>query len=90
MDKKDLEYLAYQADPSLTVRNLSSHPRISFRKADHFHDDSKSKSPETELWLTPAARGMKEEVLLRPDQSPTSLNRIAEESQLKNLSKHPK
>ena len=31
-NKKDLEYMAYQADPSLTVENLSVQPQISFRK----------------------------------------------------------
>lgn len=42
INKKDLEYMAYQADPSLTVENLSSQPQISFRKESfpHYVDNS--------------------------------------------------
>ena len=46
INKKDLEYMAYQADPSLTVENLSSQPQISFRKDSfpHYVDNSRKVS----------------------------------------------
>jgi len=76
-NKKDMEYLAYQADPGLTVRDLSWRPKINFRKetANNFAaEDDDAKDAEEDKWLlSPAARGMKEAVLPRPDDDEDEL-----------------
>jgi len=75
-NKKDMEYLAYQADPGLTVRDLSWRPKINFRKetANNFAaEDDDAKDEEDKWLLSPAARGMKEAVLPRPDDDEDEL-----------------
>jgi len=66
--KKDSEYLAFQADPSLTNRNLPENPSIALRKTPA---PSATASPPTQpppqSSLSAERRGMKEQALFRPE-----------------------
>jgi len=67
--KKDSEYLAFQADPSLTNRNLPKNPSITLRKTPAH---SPTTTPATPLStprssLSAERRGMKEQALFRPE-----------------------
>lgn len=85
--KKDLESLLYQANPALTVAELPTDPKITFRKYDH---SQQSKESTTTTTTTPSIfsnklRGMKEVVQPRP--APSRKN-VAELHNLVNKGHH--
>jgi hypothetical protein len=66
--KKDSEYLAFQADPSLTNRNLPENPSIALRKTPaHSPTISPPTPSSTQSSLSAERRGMKEQALFRPE-----------------------
>ncbi|TRY78639.1 hypothetical protein TCAL_12554 [Tigriopus californicus] len=103
MTKKDLESLIYQANPALTVKQLSPEPEISFRKFEFDKENRKEVDPnedsslETEQTFDGKLRhektrnyihGMKEVPMGRPnDHTPSPLDLQVEEEELKRLAK---
>merc|ERR1712110_221050 len=67
--KKDSEYLAFQADPSLTNRNLPKNPLIALRKTPSAPTATTSPptQPTQSSALSASRRGMKEQPMFRPE-----------------------